>query len=501
MTRNRFLGPILALTLLASIPLGAQETDTLSRVSGRSLDEIVDRLPGREVALDELVAIGLDRNLELRSARLSRTLAEADVDFFGGEFDPSLRLSGSYSTDPLNPELDVRRYTAGFGKTLGLGTELGLDLIASRSEALAGVTGLPVTHDTDLALSLRQPLLDGFNTRSSELRSARAFRDAARNRYSRSRELVVARIENLYWALAEAEAVEAVRLRSLEIAEALAFRNRQLFERELVAEVDLLTARSGVELRRANLVEARRVRRDASEALIFAVHGEDAERRLARDTLPVKTRDMEVEPPGIPDLDRAAARALEARLDVKAARRDLEGARIEEGAAANALLPDLTLDGSLRSAGRAGSAETAFDELPRDVSWSVGLTLSAPLGNGRDRGLHLGARTREDLRSVDLTSARNRVRQDVRSAVRAVRFGVERNEAADRSAELAAAQLEAERQRLELGLGDSFRLLETEENAVQADLVSVRARFDLARAVTGYRLATGEVEQPYLSGG
>lgn len=492
--------PLVALALFAFLPLQAQETDTLSQVSGQSLEEVIQGLPGQPVTLEELVHVALDRSLELESARLTRRLAEADVDRFGGEFDPSFRLSGSFSTDPLNPDLEARRYSAGFAKTLGLGTELELDLIADRSEALTDITGFPVTHDTDLALSFRQPLLDGLNTRGADFRVARAFRDAARHRFGRSRERVVARIENLYWALAEAEAVEAVRLRSFEIARALAFRNRQLLDRDLVARVDLLTARSGVELRRANLVEARRRRRDASEALIFAAYGEDAPRRLAQDSLPMKTVDVDLELPTATDVDRVAARALEGRLDVRAALQELEGARIREGAASNALLPELTLDGSLRTAGRAGSVETAFDELPEDVSWSVGLTFSAPLGNRTDRGLHLGARTREELRTVDLTLSRNDVRQDLRRAARAVVFGQERSEAASRSAELAAAQLDAERQRLELGLGDSFRLLQIEENAVQADLLSVRARFDLARAVTDYALATGEVDQRYMSG-
>ena len=72
----------------------------------------------------------------------------------------------------------------------------------------------------------------------------------------------------------------------------------------------------------------------------------------------------------------------------------------------------------------------------------------------------------------------------------------ERRAAGDEAARLAAAQLVAERQRLDLGLGDSFRLLETEENAVQAELESVRSRYDLARATTRLRLARGEIRAP-----
>ena len=69
--------------------------------------------------------------------------------------------------------------------------------------------------------------------------------------------------------------------------------------------------------------------------------------------------------------------------------------------------------------------------------------------------------------------------------------GVERLAVADQAASLAWDQLIAERRRLELGLGDAFRLLLTEENAVQAQLEAVRARYDLARARARYNFAIG----------
>ena len=105
----------------------------------------------------------------------------------------------------------------------------------------------------------------------------------------------------------------------------------------------------------------------------------------------------------------------------------------------------------------------------------------------------LGADLAVELRRIELALAENQVRLEVRAAARALEAGQERLAAASEAASLARAQLEAERQRLDLGLGDSFRLLETEENAVQAELEEVRARYDLARAASFYRLATGTV--------
>jgi outer membrane protein TolC len=152
------------------------------------------------------------------------------------------------------------------------------------------------------------------------------------------------------------------------------------------------------------------------------------------------------------------------------------------------------LDGGLRTGGTESSLGGSLGALDQGSSWSLGLSFSQPLGNRRDGGLDRMAALERELRRLELVVVENLVRLDVRSATRAIAAGGERLEAAEQAAELARAQLEAERRRLDLGLGDSFRLLETEENAVQAELEAVRSRYDLARALTLYRLALGAFE-------
>ena len=296
--------------------------------------------------------------------------------------------------------------------------------------------------------------------------------------------------------MAEAEAIQAVLGRSYEIAEALLFRNEQLADRELLADVDVITARSAVALRRSILVGARRARVDAAEAAVFLVWGEGANQELARDTLPLRTTGIEITLPDVLPFREAEAIALTRRRDLAAARSELRGSEVAAESARIGRLPSLSLDGSVQSGGTESSLGSSLGALDQGWSWSIGVNFTQPLRNRTDRGLDLDADLTRELRRLDLILIENRVRQDVREAVRAVVAGAERLEAAQEAATLASAQLEAERRRLDLGLGDSFRLLETEENAVQAELESVRARYDLARAATRYRLAVGEMENP-----
>jgi outer membrane protein len=303
----------------------------------------------------------------------------------------------------------------------------------------------------------------------------------------------VADVEAGYWALAEAEATQAVLQHSVDIAEALLFRNQQLADRHLVPDVDVLTARSAVALRRSGLIAAQQAREDAAERLVFLAWGEDAPTRFAASAVPLKTVGAEALPiPAPPDsLQRAVAAALDVRQDVAAARAAVRAAEEARRATHRAILPSLDLTGALSTATEGASLGNSVGALGGRPSWSLGLSFSQPILNRRDRGTDVESDLAVTLRRLDLALAENNARLEVSAARRALLAGTRRLAAAAEAASLATAQLDAERHRLDLGLGDSFRLLQTEDITVQSQLESVRARFDLARAGTDYRLATG----------
>jgi outer membrane protein TolC len=492
MIRNRTIGGAIAVALVAAAPRQATGQDSPRDaivLARRPLAELIAELPGRAVSLADLRDVALERSLPLESARTRRRLADASVDVEAGDFDLALRLDAGFARSRFLPDR-TGSYQARLDQVLPWGTEIGLALTGTQSPADVGPGD---TYDADLGVAFRQPLLEGFRTRDTELRVARLLREASVHRLARALATVVADVEVAYWDLAEAEATQAVLQRSYEIAQALLVRNEELAGRQIVAEVDVITARSGVALRRATLVDARRARIDASEAVVFIAWGETAVGELVRDTLPVKTVGADLGIPSVLSLADEVGLALDRRGDLAAARADLRGAEVAASGTQNARLPLLNMEGYVRTGGSQSSLSGSLGALDQASSWSLGLSFVQPLRNRTDRGLDQIAVFTHELRRLDLVAVENLVRQDVREAVRAILAGEERLEAAEEAAALAAAQLEAERRRLDLGLGDSFRLLETEENAVQAELESVQARYDLARAVTLYRLASGEL--------
>jgi len=485
-----------ALAMCAPGSAAAQSTTTPNTppptaIQARSISELIQALPGRFVPLSRLIEVALDVGLDVRMASAERRVVEADAWAGGRVLDPLLQMGTGITANGLTDNRRLQTAQAALSGALPWGTALSAELTRGSG---SDVTGTPLFSQQNVyGLFVTQPLLEGRNQRDTEWRAARIERTAAIQTFARSRERVSAEIEVLYWTLAELQASEAVFQRSLELAQTLLTRNSELASRDLVADVDVLTSRSGVALRQSNLIQARQARRDASDRVLFAAYGDRAAEQLAQDSLPIKTADdRDMDQPAV-DLTTALRSALSQRRDLRAAESLRDASRLRVDQARNALLPGLALDAGWSSTPRSGIGlpGSAMAAATRNSAWRVGLSVSAPLFNFGDRGASLRATALFDMQDLRVRAAMNDVRLEVREAVRAVQAVGERLQAAEQAASLAWDQLQAERRRLELGLGDSFRLLQTEENAVRAQLEAVRARYELARAQVRFRYAVG----------
>lgn len=457
-----------------------------------SLDTLIAKLPGQPVALASLVRVALRDGFAAQLATADRQSAEGTALYEGRAIDPQLRLitdmAGASRFRGVAVGLN-RETTLAVDGALPWGTVLSADYARVSARSTAALPG--VSSPTRVSVNVSQPLLDGVNQRTVSWRAAQVERTAAGHALRRAREEIATDLELQYWRLAEAQAVEAVYGRSLELAREILSRNTELASRDLIATVDVLTVRSGVALRESFYTQARQSRYDQSDLLLFAAYGAKAAAMVASDSLPLMAVDSVTPLDETPALVEAVRRALENRADLRAARTVREATRLRAMQSRNAVLPNLSLDGGWSSA--AGGVATGTQANASGSSWRVGLSMSAPVLNRGDRGLSLVARTQLEIDSLRVGSREAQITSDVRAAVRAITLGSQRWRSAANAASLAWEQLVAERRRLELGLGDSFRLLQTEENAVQAQLEAVRARYDLARASARFRLAIGQV--------
>lgn len=436
--------------------------------------------------LDEFVRAALVNNVDLRAA----TAAMRETESFGSSvrsrFDPVL----SFGADP-----GAEAYGGQLAGELPTGTRYLFGTVAPSM-----LPGEPIYPDA-LVASFSQPLLRGLGSRSSRsvIRGVDEGIAAARARLARTRDEIVEGIVLAYVVLAERHRQEANAERSLRRAEELLTAYTSLRALEKITEVELITAQLGVASRHATVLEHRRDRQDAQDALIFAAYGARAADQLATRDIVLMPVDTAFNETTLPALDDAITRALAARGDVEAARRSVERARFQSQYSRNASLPAFDVSAALSST-RRDSADRARDPggHRRETEWFVGLELSRPLINSGARADIERASAVEQQAALALVDAENGVRADVRSAFRDIALGREHARLATEAAQLARRQYDGERARLDLGLTDIFRVLQYEEQVALVERAEASAWLSLAAANVRYRTALGGSAESYL---
>jgi outer membrane protein len=480
---------------------------------------------GPPPVLSALVRDAATRNLTIAAASFTPEIAAADIRAAKGAFDAQLQLQPGFGRSSqtivtadglLASSVTTTTLSGGAGGllpysgvtvvgNLPTGTQYGVTLDSARQSArpvLALGQVSPAQFDNTLTLSLSQPLLRGAGSRIARagIRSATVATQSSRAGLTRVVDTTVADVESAYWTAVYARALEKVAEESLARANTLLDRNRQLLSLQLVANIDLLTARQGVAVRQAELTEARRQRADAVDALAFVVFGRDAAARL-NDSIDLDSVPLPEHVPVLPSAEAAQADALRERPDLREAELDLDRSGIDVEVARDGLRPSLNLTGSYTAftdnvsslrpfgANRIGDAATA--------GWQGGVLLTIPVRNNVAKAAFQQASLVQQQQETSLAAIQNQVRQDVRQALRAIEMSGVRVGQTTEALQLAVEEYEAENQRLQLGLSDSFRLLQFEDHINDAQQTQLDARFSLAQALVSFDLARGASAAKY----
>jgi outer membrane protein TolC len=349
----------------------------------------------------------------------------------------------------------------------------------------------PLLKDREIDAARQQLIITQRNQEISELQ----FREAVIQ--------TVGGVKTAYWALRAAAANVVVQQESLALAEELARQTQARVDVGQLPPLDLLAAQAEVAQRREQLIEARRLAGDAEDVL----------RRLIMspaDSAFWATRLEAVDEPPAggppPDVEAAVRAALSGRLDVQQARKNVETADANIRYFDNQRLIDLRLEGSYYPTGLGGTRlqrddflgpvtgreVTSFPSVLGQVltsdfpAWSLGLTLSYPLGRSYDEARLARAEIERRQAQVRVTSLELRAVEQVRIAARALESTAERIQATRAGADLAQQRLTAEQRRFEVGLSTSFLVTQAQRDLVQAQVAQLQATLDYQAALVAF---------------
>ncbi|MBM3296158.1 MAG: TolC family protein [Candidatus Aminicenantes bacterium] len=463
------------------------------------------------LTLEDCILKALRNNYDLAVQVLSPETADIAVSQAEEKFIPSLSLAfnrrdtaqASYSWLEAAEQVKQLRDNTSvqLNQQLPFGGSLGLSLLGVKTDTNSRFQTINPRFETQLSLSLAQPLLRNFGLSMSrrEIIVAQNNYQAAEKDFAAFVQNLVYQVEQAYWNLVYAIENLQVRDQSLKLARELLDKNRRSVEIGTLAPIDVLNAQADVASREADVLDAQALVKNYEDVLRAVVN-------LAADT--PDAAGARIEPSDRPaseevpvDLDEALLTAAANRPELAASRIDIKTKELNLTYARNQLLPGLDLTAQYWSPGVSGTqllyegGNPLFGDLigtlPGGVSeamrdtfnfkyrnWSVGLTLSLPLNTVFSRAAAAQARVARDQSLARLRSSEQQLDLEVRSAVRSVQTNFMRVQAYRAARELAEKKLEAEEEKLRVGLTTNYFVLQYQRDLADRQTLELRALID-----------------------
>jgi outer membrane protein len=350
----------------------------------------------------------------------------------------------------------------------------------------------PLLRDRKIDAARQQYVIARRNQESSELR----FRESVVQ--------TVAAVKQAYWTLKATVANVAVQQRSLELAEELARQNRIRVDAGQIPPLDLVQAEAEIAQRRENLIRANATVGDAEDGLRRMIMNPDDASfwNVKLDPIEEPT-DRDV----LPDVDAAVANALNGRYDLARATQDLENAKTNVEYLHNQKLPDVRLETSYRGSGLGGTQFLRAGGFPGTITgthdrslgsalaqafspdyptWSVGVTVSYPLGHSYEDASLARADVEQRQAAQRIASLQLQTAETVRQAARQVRSTAERVDAAKAGATLAQQRFDAEQRRYDVGLSTTFLVTQAQRDLLQAQVNLLQTTLDYESSLVNF---------------
>ena len=458
------------------------------------------------IALGDAAIRALKSNLDITISRQTKESRLSDIIVEQAKFDPTLSVNGQYlrTVNPLNRPVfggtqsnlteitifDQRNSSVTVDAQTNLITGGNLDLNYSPAytnvnPAVAQGFLFNPAWTGGLAMTLTQPLLRnaGLDVNKTFIRIAQN-NAAVEEHVFRDRVLtVLATVEQTYWELVFANENLKVAEAALKAAQNLLAENRAKSKAGVMSIVDVLQAEAAVASRVEQILIAEKSIRDQEDQLRRLLNPGENELREDMRLTPQDPPAVALQPIS---LQEAIDIAIERRPEIVQAKRNVDSSELNTNFAKNQLLPTLSFQGTLGLAGLGGNLGNSVNSnFSGDFyNYGAGLVLSYPLGN-RSAWSTFNKRQMEGRNAqASLVSVRQQIIVGVREAVRRVQTDFKRIETTRSARIMAEKQLQAEQERLKVGLSTTRFVLEFQRDLATAQGNELRAIVDYNKSLS-----------------
>jgi outer membrane protein TolC len=458
------------------------------------------------ISLDDAALQALKNNLDITISRQTKESRLTDIIVEQAKFDPTFSVNGQYSrtVNPLNRPVfgatggnlnqittfDQRSTSVTVDATKNLITGGNVDLNYSPSRTAVNqnlATGFLFNpaYTGGLALTMTQPLLRnaGIEVTKTFIRIAQNNAEVEQHVFRDRVLTVLATVEQTYWEMVFSNENLKVAQAAMKAAEELLATNRAKAKAGVMSIVDVLQAEAAVASRVEQVLIAEKAIRDQEDQLRRLLNPGEEELRQDVRLTPLDQPVTVLAPMSVQE---AIDTAIEQRPEIVQAKRNLETSGINSRFARNQLLPTLSFQGTM---GLAGLGSDYSDSLNRNLSgdyynYGAGLVLSYPLGNRSAISTYNKRQLEAKNAEATLASVRQQIIVGVREAVRRVQTDFKRIETTRSARIMAEKQLQAEQERLKVGLSTTRFVLDFQRDLATAQGNELRAIVDYNKSLS-----------------
>jgi outer membrane protein TolC len=501
---KKIIGTNILLVLVLTMTLWGQQTE-------------------KRLSLDECIVGALKNNLGLAVEVFNPQLADISVTQAKEKFVPSLVLGydkqetnqPSYSFIDAADEVQEQfmDYYGQLTQEIPTGGNFELSLYSYQTETTANFQTINPRFGSQIRFNFTQPLLKnfGFKVSQREIIIAKTNTTVSEIQLRQTVLDTVYNVEEAYWNYVGSLEYQKVMQESLKLAQDLLARNTREVEVGLMAPIEVLTARSEVARREADILQAESLIKSTQDQLKTLLNLSSREDMDLMEIVPTDTPTLEEREV---NLEEALSTGLQMRPDLEAIRADMKNRDLDLSYAKNQLLPELNFEASFWSPGLSGTqilyeggnpitgeiigtipgkpSDALRDAFKfKNKNWTLGLTLSIPFTSLITRAQYAQAKVNLAQAQVNLKHQEQQAFLEIRNAVRDVQMNYKQVQAYRLARELAQDKLEAEQKRLKVGLTTNYNVLLHQRDLVDAQSSELRALVDYNLALAALDRALG----------
>lgn len=453
------------------------------------------------LSLEECIRRVLQKNFSLRIQSFNTADAKETLIISKANFDPTFTALASkartqgVSTDTISGvnttssyrqnQTDVR---VGVLQNLETGANVNLSASLLRTSNNLPLNTLNPAYNSDVSLSVTQPLLKGFGieVNRAAIETAKLGITIADLNYKGTVLQAVHDTEAAYYNLAFAREQLTVKLASLDLAEKLLDENKVRKTTGVATDLDVLTAEVGVATAQNGVVLAQQQVRNSEDALL-ALTGQ------FEFTTPPGTVSFTPYTDPAPSVGDSFSLARDLQPTYVAAISTVKQLEIAVKVANNGRLPTLNFDGAIGFNGADRTYGSSIDNLNtgNNYNWQVDLSLSVPWGLRADRARYRIALNNLHQEQTTLQQIEQNLLVQVRADVLAVATNIESVQISAKGTELAEKQYELQKAKFDAGLSTSRDVLQSQTDLETARVNDLQAKVNLRIAVANLHQLDG----------